>query len=98
MPVPFGNPGPLPWAGRQPRGFRSRAGTVGNWQTEAPDAHDDSRDNGGYFPVSRLHDQYLGYLGAKIQEYEEQKLSRHYYHGAQYTPRKSRSSASVASR
>jgi hypothetical protein len=33
-----------------------------------------------------LHQQYLDYLTAKVQEYEEQKLSRHCYHGAQYTP------------
>jgi hypothetical protein len=67
-------------------GFRSRSGTVGNWSTNSPDEFDWSGNEGGYFPVSRLRQQYLDYLTAKVQEYEEQKLSRHYYHGAQYTP------------
>jgi hypothetical protein len=67
-------------------GFRSKTGTVGNWSTNSPDEFDWSGNEGGYFPVSRLRQQYLDYLTAKVQEYEEQKLSRHYYHGAQYTP------------
>lgn len=67
-------------------GFRSKSGTVGNWSTNSPDEFDWSGNEGGFFPVSRLRQQYLDYLTAKVQEYEEQKLSRHYYHGAQYTP------------
>jgi len=43
-------------------------------------------DEQGFLPVSRLREKYIGYLTVKVQEYEEQKLSRHYYHGAQWTP------------
>jgi hypothetical protein len=43
-------------------------------------------DEDGFLPVSRLRDKYIGYLTVKVQEYEEQKLSRHYYHGSQWTP------------
>lgn len=67
-------------------GFRSQTGTVGSWETNSPDEYDWSGNEDGFFPVSRLHQQYLDYLSAKVQEIEEQKLSRHYYHGAQYTP------------
>jgi len=66
--------------------FRSQTGTLGNWSTHSPDEFDWSGNDDGFFPVSRLRQQYLDYLTAKVQEYEEQKLSRHYYHGAQYTP------------
>lgn len=75
---------PLPSQGAN---FRSQTGTVGNWSTHSPDEFDWSGDDDGFFPVSRLRQQYLDYLGAKVPEFEEQKLSRHYYHGAQYTPR-----------
>ena len=43
-------------------------------------------DEDGFLPVSRLREKYIGYLTVKVQEYEEQKLSRHYYHGSQWTP------------
>jgi hypothetical protein len=66
--------------------FRSQTGTVGNWSTHSPDEFDWSGDDDGMFPVSRLRQQYLDYLAAKVLEYEEQKLSRHYYHGAHWTP------------
>src|SRR5258708_29930577 len=67
--------------------FRSQTGTVGNWSTHSPDEFDWSGDDDGFYPVSRLRQQYLDYIGAKVPEFEEQKLARHYYHGAQYTPR-----------
>lgn len=70
----------------QPGRFKSQTGTLGDWSTNAPDEFDWSGDQDGYYPVSRLRQQYLDYLTAKVHEYEEQKLSRHYYHGAQYTP------------
>jgi hypothetical protein len=67
--------------------FQSRDGTLGlHWSTEAPDDFDFSGDDEGYFPISRLRQQYVDYLAAKVTEYEEQKVSRHYYHGSQYTP------------
>jgi hypothetical protein len=66
--------------------FRSQTGTLGNWSTHSPDEFDWSGNDDGYFPVSRLRQQYLDYLAAKVLEYEEQKLSRHYYHGAHWTP------------
>ena len=51
-----------------------------NWSTEADwDGGDD-----GYLPVSRLRQQYLDYIGAKVPEFEEQRQARHYYHGAQW--------------
>lgn len=38
-----------------------------------------------YLSVNVLRTQYLDYLGAKVDEIEEQKESRRYYHGAHYT-------------
>jgi hypothetical protein len=67
--------------------FRSQDSTVGKyWSTNAPDDFDFSGDDDGFFPISRLRQQYIDYLAAKVLEYEEQKQSRHYYHGAQWTP------------
>ena len=65
--------------------YQSTSGTLGEWTTNSEDEFDYG-DQEQFFPVSRLRQQYLDYLVAKVQEYEEQKLSRHYYHGAQYTP------------
>jgi hypothetical protein len=72
-------------AARNNSGFKSQTGTVGNWGTEAPDEYDFSGDEDGYFPVTRLRQQYTDYLATKVLEYEEQKVSRHYYHGAHWT-------------
>lgn len=74
---------PLPSQGSN---YVSREGTLGYWSTEAPDDFDFSGDEDGYLPVSRLRQQYTDYLTACVQEYEEAKQSRHYYHGAQWTP------------
>jgi hypothetical protein len=75
---------PLPSQGSN---FQSRDGTLGRyWSTEGPDDFDFSGDDEGFWPVSRLRQQYIDYLAACVQEYEEQKQSRHYYHGAQWTP------------
>jgi len=52
----------------------------------SPDQEDWDGDEQGFLPVSRLREKYIGYLTVKVQEYEEQKLSRHYYHGSQWTP------------
>lgn len=73
-------------AARNNPGFKSQTGTVGNWGTEAPDEFDFSGDDDGYFPVTRLRQQYTDYLATKVLEYEEQKQARHYYHGAHWTP------------
>jgi hypothetical protein len=67
-----------------PEQFVSPQGTLGAWATNAPDDFDFSEE--GFFPVSRLRQQYADYLAAKVLEYEEQKQARHYYHGAQWTP------------
>ena len=67
-----------------PEQFVWQQGTLGAWATNAPDDFDFSED--GFFPVSRLRQQYADYLAAKVLEYEEQKQARHYYHGAQWTP------------
>ena len=70
-----------------PEAFHSADGTLGRaWSTNAPDDFDFSGDDDGFWPVSRLRQQYIDYLAAKVPEYEEQKQSRHYYHGAQWTP------------
>jgi hypothetical protein len=67
--------------------FQSASGTVGhNWTTNAPDDFDFTSDEAGFFPVSRLRQQYIDYLSTKVLEYEEQKISRHYYHAAQWSP------------
>lgn len=39
-----------------------------------------------YLPVRTLRTQYIDYLDTKVDEIEEQKDSRHYYHGAMWTP------------
>jgi hypothetical protein len=69
-----------------PANFVSQTGTLGKWSTHAPDEFDWSGNEDGFFPVTRLGQQYRDYLAAKVLEYEEQKLGRHYYHGAQYSP------------
>ncbi len=74
---------PLPSQGSN---FVSRDGTLGYWSTNAPDDFDFSGGDDGFWPVSRLRQQYIDFLTACVQEYEEQKQSRHYYHGAQWTP------------
>jgi hypothetical protein len=68
-----------------PQAFTSQEGTLGNWTTSAPDDFDFSGEGDGFFPVTRLRTQYIDYLSAKQLEIEEQKQSRHYYHGAQWT-------------
>jgi hypothetical protein len=42
-------------------------------------------DDQGFWPVARLAQQYRDYLTVKVNEYMEQRQSRHYYHGAHYT-------------
>lgn len=68
-----------------PQTFTSQTGTLGYWSTNAPDDFDFSGDSDGFYPVSRLRQQYIDYLAAKILEYEEQRTARHYYHGAQWS-------------
>jgi len=69
-----------------PQAFASQQGTLGYWSTEAPDDFDFSGDEDGFYPVSRLRQQYVDYLSAKVPEYEEQRQARHYYNAAQWTP------------
>ena len=47
------------------------------------DAEDDASQ---FLSVRTLRNQYVDYLTTKVDEIEEQKDSRHYYHGAQWTP------------
>lgn len=42
-------------------------------------------DDGDYYDITRLKRQYYDFLGAKSAEIEEQKESRRYYHGSQWT-------------
>jgi hypothetical protein len=76
-----------------PANFQSQEGTLGRWKTHSPDDFDWSGDaqfdadgEEGFWPVTRLKQQYIDYLAAKVMEYEEQKQARHFYHGAQWTP------------
>lgn len=66
--------------GRQP--IPTRDGT--NFDPDYAAEPDDDADT--YLSVEKLKDGYIGYLTTKVDEYEEQKLSRHYYHGSQWTP------------
>jgi hypothetical protein len=43
-------------------------------------------DRAQFLPVRTLRTQYLDFLYTKEEEIQEQKLSRHYYHGSQYSP------------
>ena len=43
-------------------------------------------DKATFLDVRKLRTQYIDYLTSKTDEIEEQKDSRHYYHGAQWTP------------
>ena len=47
---------------------------------EQPSGDDDQEK---FLPVRTLRQQYVDYLTTKVEEIEEQKLSRRYYHGAQ---------------
>jgi hypothetical protein len=72
--------------GREPgQNYQSAQSTVGLFTTNNPGEYDLSEDANGEFSVTKLSRQYLDYIGAKQLEIEEQKLSRHYRHGAQYT-------------
>ncbi len=55
---------------------------------DAPDAgYTSSNEEGeGYLSVDKLKQGYISYLTTKVDEYEEQRLSRHYYHGSQWSP------------
>lgn len=44
------------------------------------------KQQGAFLDVGKLRTQYMDYLTTKVDEIEEQKMSRHYYHGAQWTP------------
>lgn len=46
----------------------------------------DSDEREPFLDVRKLRSQFIDYLTAKTDEIEEQKESRHYYHGAQWTP------------
>jgi hypothetical protein len=43
-------------------------------------------DDGNYLPVTRLRQQYTGYLTSKSPEIQEQQQARQMYHGAQWSP------------
>src|SRR5262245_7761726 len=46
----------------------------------------DEQDGAQFLPVRTLRTQYLDFLYSKSEEIQEQKLSRHYYNGAHWTP------------
>jgi hypothetical protein len=49
------------------------------------DKRDGLDEDDSFLPVRTLRSQYLDYLDSKVDEIEEQKDSRRYYHGAQLT-------------
>jgi hypothetical protein len=48
-------------------------------------SRDENDDGAGFLSTSVMRRQYTDYIGNKILEIEEQKQSRHYYHGAHWT-------------
>lgn len=52
-----------------------------------PASATDDEDKAQFLDVRKLRTQYIDYLTSKVDEIEEQKTARHYYHGAQWTPR-----------
>ena len=47
---------------------------------------ENDEDKEQYLDVRKLRTQYVDYLTTKVDEIEEQKDARHYYHGAHWTP------------
>jgi hypothetical protein len=56
--------------------------TNDNYERKTP-AVDEAHES--FLEVGKLRQQYMDYLTTKVEEIEEQKESRHYYHGAHYT-------------
>lgn len=54
-------------------------------QNDVPPSPLDMEDREPFLSVDKLRTQYIDYLTSKVEEVEEQKVSRHYYHGAQYS-------------
>jgi hypothetical protein len=52
-----------------------------------PASATDDDDKAQFLDVRKLRTQYMDYLTSKTDEIEEQKNSRHYYHGSQWTPK-----------
>lgn len=63
---------------------------------DALDTHEQAQDNlapslmadeedDGFFTPGRLRNQYMDYITSKVDEINEQKESRHYYHGSHWT-------------
>ena len=68
---------------------RRRAGDQAAYDlSNSPPAEPDveEEDERQFLPVRTLRTQYLDFHYSKIDEIEEQKLSRHYTHGAHWTP------------
>src|SRR5271165_34790 len=78
MPLDLRQPGAL-------ERYVSGDSTVGKQMTNAPSEGDWGQDESGFLPVSRLKQQYIDYIKAKILEIEEHRVGRHYYHGAHWT-------------
>lgn len=69
----------------QPQGFiqNQRDGAAQNARNLSSPTSWDSE--GEYLPVTKLRQQYTGYLTAKAPEIQEQQQARQYTHGAQWT-------------
>lgn len=62
-----------------------RVGMIAPPKASRRPAADEDEDREQFKPVRELRTQFIDYLSSKTDEIEEQKTSRHYYHGAQYT-------------
>jgi hypothetical protein len=59
---------------------------VSNRPEKPPENKGIDDDEDQFLDVRVLRTQYVDYLTTKVDEIEEQKDARHYYHGAQWTP------------
>lgn len=65
---------------------RVSAAAMDNGTRRKQIANDGNDEKTQFLDVGTLRTQYVDYLTTKVDEIEEQKDSRHYYHGAQWTP------------
>lgn len=68
-------------------GDHARLSALGIDRVREPQRPDDMpKEEDNFLSVGELRTQYIDYLTSKVDEYDEQKTARHYYHGAQWEP------------
>ena len=65
--------------------LKALVGATAKQPGAAEEAPNTDEERGQFLPVAVLRRQYLNYLDSKVDEIEEQKDSRRYYHGAHWT-------------